>query len=526
MKKLAVVIIILVVVVTAVASYWYTFSSKLEQFATTSGTDHILEWLEHTSIETRLGTVSGRSNGQSHAFLGMRYGRAQRFRAGELAEPWSGTLEATAFGNSCCQAQSGDVGRLSEDCLFLNVFTPSMQGERRPVLFWIHGGSYNAGSGATDGSVLAEQGDVVVVSINYRLGLLGFLDLSAYGDKFAGSATNGISDQILALEWVRTNIADYGGDPDSVTIFGESAGGGSVMAIVASPSADGLYHRAINHSGEQINQRSGDPREALAKQLDVEPAQVPETLLGLSAQEVLDVQQSVSLGPGGHLDGTVVTRPSNAAIIEHGADGVPIIAGYNRDEGTLFSFLMPSVIWGFVGDLIAAGVMPEVSTRAYLDAVQAAYPEDSRQERFERMFAELLKRGTTNSAAHASAAGPGGWLYRFDLPVQKIPDLGATHGAEIAFTFNALAGGAPDSAFFYGRNDPVVRKLALDWSNTVIQFARTGNPNGAGLPDWPQYTVETREALILDDNPRIAADLNQADRARWGDTEKTSAELR
>jgi para-nitrobenzyl esterase len=158
--------------------------------------------------------------------------------------------------------------------------------------------------------------------------------------------------------------------------------------------------------------------------------------------------------------------------------------------------------------------------------VQAAYPEDSRQERFERMFAELLKRGTTNSAAHASAAGPGGWLYRFDLPVQKIPDLGATHGAEIAFTFNALAGGAPDSAFFYGRNDPVVRKLALDWSNTVIQFARTGNPNGAGLPDWPQYTVETREALILDDNPRIAADLNQADRARWGDTEKTSAELR
>ena len=132
----------------------------------------------------------------------------------------------------------------------------------------------------------------------------------------------------------------------------------------------------------------------------------------------------------------------------------------------------------------------------YVNQLAEAYPQDSSKQRIERMLNVVFHRPATNLAVRASAAGPGGWLYRFDLP-SLVPDLGAAHALEIAFTFNNFAGGAPDDAFLYDRNDPQVRKLALDWSNTIIRFARSGDPNGAGLPPWPRYTAETRQAMIL-----------------------------
>lgn len=538
LKKMAVILILIIVlIVLAVAvGYWWSFGGYNPIVDVTSGTDYILAWKERTTIDTRLGTVTGLSNGRVHAFLGLRYAQPptgdRRFLPPEATLPWEGTYDATAFPRIATQnadtpLEDGDPSQISEDCLFLNIFAPSTEGANRPVLFWIHGGAFIEGSAnGYDGSVLAEQGDVVVVAINYRLGFFGFLDLSGFGDEFAGSASNGIRDQILALEWVRDNIADYGGDPNNITIFGESAGGHSVLSVISAPSADGLYHKAIVHSSPSVNGPPQDQSQALAKRLKVDLADVPAELRRLSAEDLLAVSKAM-FGGGGKIDGTVVTRSSNDAILDRAANGVPLIAGTNRDEGTFFSYVLPPIFWGFMRDGIAEGELGKANVKQYRADLKKAYPRDNRKEHFERVFTEMLRRGVLNSASRASAAGPGGWVYRFDMPIQRgvNKDLGATHGAEIAFTFNNFAGDAPDSAFFYDRNDPEVRQLALNWSNTIIQFAKTGDPNGAGLPFWPKYTAEDRQTLILDATPRVEAFLDAADRERWGDTETASSDF-
>ncbi len=526
---------VLAIVIVEACGLWLPLNGQNSELDLLFSTNHLLELEERKTIDTRSGTVTGLSNGRVIAFLGLRYAEpptgVRRFHPPVTAAPWEGTYDATSFPPVAMQSQGGlevvDSSQMSEDCLFLNVFTPSTEGAHRPVLFWIHGGSFTGGSAnGYDGSVLAEQGDVVVVAINYRLGLFGFLDLSEFGNEFAGSASNGIRDQILALEWVRDNIASYGGDPENVTIFGESAGGSSVLAIISSPSADELYHKAIIHSGGSVSGAPTAASQVLADHLKVKLADLPKTLSSLSAEDLFAVQSTLGSSNGATIDGTVITRSSNDAILDRANDGVSLIAGSNLDEGTLFSYLMPSEIYGIVGETLAGGV-GNVDAEHYLAGLKQAYPGDSPTEHFERIWTEIFRRCATNSAVRASAAGPGGWVYRFDMPAQRgfSKEVGATHGAEIAFTFNQFAGDAPESAFMYDKNDPDVRRLALNWSNTIIQFAKTGDPNGIGLPFWPRYNAEGRESLILDLEPRVEAFIDAADRERWGDTETTSSEF-
>jgi len=448
---------------------WHSLN-KTRSIGMTSNTDHILSWQDRTTIETQLGQVTGLSNQRVNAFLGIPYGLPptgdRRFMPPEPVQPWKNGLDATSLPNICYQGEAPtgpDSFTRSEDCLYLNIFMPAYESSNRPVLFWIHGGSFNQGSANDyDGSVLAEQGDVVVVVINYRLGFFGFLDLSMYDEKFAGSAANGHRDQILALRWVQSNIADYGGDPGNVTIFGESAGATSVLSIMAAPSADGLYHKAIAHSGSLVKGSPPDHTKAFADHLGVDVKDVATRLRALSEEEMFEAQQAVPFGGGGKLDGTVVNRSSNEAILEKGREGVPLIAGFNRDEGTLFSYLIPSVAYGMVGEAVANEVVEGVDGETFVTRLKKAYPNDSRKEHFERIWSEMFKRGASNSAVRSSVAGAGGWLYRFDLPVQKMPELGATHAAEISFTFNAYESPAPQSAYLYDKHDPIVRELALN----------------------------------------------------------------
>ncbi len=523
---------VMLMMAVVMTGWWFSRPSPIE---VTSSTDYLLDWSQRGTIATPLGTVTGLGNGESLAFLGLPYARPpigeRRFKRPEPAGSWDGILDATGFPNICIQdeppALLGDVDRFvrTEDCLYLNIFTSSTEDKERPVLVWIHGGSFTGGSANDyDGSILAEQGDVVVVAINYRLGMLGFLDLSGYGEEFAGSASNGISDQIQALRWVRDNIGAFGGDKDNVTLVGESAGGQSVMAIMAASSADGLYHKAIEHSGGAVNSRAVDARALLAKQLGVDEEALLDTLKTLSPDALLAAQNAIPWGGGGRIDGTVVTRSVKDAIIDRGPKGVPLIAGSNRDEGTLFSYLIPWYFYGPVGEAVAENILENMDGKQYLESLKSTYPEDNRTQIFERVWTDLLVRGGANAAARVSAAGPGGWLYRFDLPVQRLPGVGATHGAEIAFTFNQFARELPETAFWYDRNDVAVRQLANDWSNTIIQFAKTGDPNGAGLPAWPRYTAESRQTLVLDGNPQVISNLHAVDRARWGDIESSSSE--
>lgn len=480
-------------------------------------------------IQTRLGSVRGRQRDGLMTFQGIRYGRApvgdRRFKRAEPEGGWAGVYDATRFGAS--SFQQGIVSQaevMHEDCLFLNVATPAADGQRRPVLFWIHGGGFRAGSGdSCDGGMLVRQGDVVIVSINYRLGLMGFLKLEGFGEEFSASAAAGITDQILALEWVRDNIEDYGGDPDNVTIFGESAGAGAVNAIMTVPEADGLYHKAIAHSGGAPAVPPPDNTATLLAALDVPRSRLIERLQSLMPAELLALQEKTEFRAAG-IDGVVVTRTTPEAIAASGTGGVPYIAGTNRDEGTLFSAVLPPEAFIAMTQGSLPEVLPGKDPTAYLEGLRREYRD--RKSVGEQLVNDFVRRPSVLNTRAATEAGAGGWLYRFDLPCNaeraefggrelNVEDLGATHACEIPFTFNTYA--MPDSSrpLLHDPGDPVVRDLAQRWSDTILAFARTGNPNGAGLPEWPQHDVHSKSCLVLDRECSIQHDVDALHEGLW-----------
>ena len=490
------------------------------------------------TVDTRLGPLTGTKTNGVSTFLGIPFAQPPlgdlRFRAPLPITPWTTPHDGTRWGHQALQPESPIMstpnGTQNENCLVLNVYTPAAGPDTggtgsRPVLVWIHGGAFTMGSANQyDGSVLVNQGNVVVVTVNYRLGLLGFLDLSAYGEAYAGSASNGIRDQILALEWVRENIADYGGDPGNVTIFGESAGGHSVNAVIAAPAADGLYHRAIAHSGGTPSTPPADFRTPLSNALGIAPDELLGTLLGMPAADVLALQIKTGIGgSGSSVDGVVVTRPTEQAMAEKGPTAVPYIAGSNHDEGTLFSSMGASetpdfaAVLNTLGRNLASATLHGADPDTYIKRLQAAHPDLDDRGIYERIWLDMFRRASIDNAEAATAAGAGGWLYRFDLPSTAMGGaLGATHGCEIAFTFNSFVGVNAANAFHDG-DDPIVRDLARRWSDTVLVFARTGNPNGAGLPEWPSYSDTDRMSLVLDAESWVADAALDADaRALWG----------
>ena len=386
-----------------------------------------------TTINTRLGTIEGAVDGDIHVFLGIRYGRPptrdRRFKAARMEGPWDGTYDATRVRHRSWQPQPEGIfaellGRdrpgfsRDEDCLFLNIHTPGCDDGRRPVLFWIHGGAFGSGSGYDYyGTALAAQGDVVVVTINYRLGFAGFLDLSDYGDDYQGSASNGIGDQILALEWVRENIADYGGDPGNVTIFGESAGGASVNCLIAAPAADGLYHKAISHSGTTVATPPIPIAAQLAEHLGVDADGLLEKLASLSGEELLDVQMASMLPFGAAVDGTIVTRSTAQAIAEKGTDCPPLHCRFQRQRGHV-AFLGGARRRPRGDDPHDRGHGARRSGPDRVSRTPGGRPSGGTPipNRFERTWNDLFRRASINAAAAVTAANNCGWLYRFDLP--------------------------------------------------------------------------------------------------------------
>lgn len=480
-------------------------------------------------ITTQLGEVRGVRQDDTLQFRSLPYAQPPvgdlRFLPPRKPASWAGTLDATQFPNRCIQPPDGGifgqpVGKLDEDCLYLNIVTPSVEGAHRPVLFWIHGGGFTQGSAnGYDGSVLATQGDVVVVTINYRLGLLGFLDLAPFGDAYSGSANNGIRDQVFALRWVQDNIADFGGDASNVTIFGESAGGASVLTLLATPSADGLYHKAIAHSPGATDTESSSPVSELVEHLTAAEQEVVSKLTKFSTVELLALQEKLP-GVGAAIDHVVVTRSPSEAIKDRGKAGVPLIAGTNRDEGTLFSALFamflgdPSSMMQGIAQSVTAGMDP----KPFLDALATHYETTDKMVILERVFDAMFLKAAIESVTQATQAGQGGWLYQFDYATTKPllgRDLGATHAAEIPFTFNRFNSKSSEQIFGYDHADSVAAELAQRWSDTVIQFAKTGEPNGAGLPAWPKYEPTIRETMVLDETSRIERDLNRDLRQLW-----------
>jgi len=486
------------------------------------------------ALTTRLGLVEGLQGGGISMFLGIPYGvpagGERRFLAPEAAGPWRGTLRATALPNRAMQPRTegtlGQVvaGQLDEDCLYLNVYTPAADAACRPVMVWIHGGGFAAGSANEyDGRVLAAQGDLVAVTINYRLGPFGFLDLSPLDATLAASASNGYRDMILALAWVRDNIADYGGDPGNVTIFGESAGGAAVLDLLGAPSAAGLFHKAIAHSPGGPRLTVADRTPAMAEILGIAHERLLSTLRAMPAAEL----QRAGLPIGATLDGTVLARDPVTAIRSRGRAGVPLIVGTNRDEGTLFTPADGdddnSERHGRAMQRLASSIVDGGDPTRYLAGLRRAYPRDSNKALYERIFTDLFRRPGISAALAATEAGPGGWLYRFDLPTTRLYNgklTGATHACEMAFTFNAFADPECHVFAFHDRDDPVVKRLGDQWSRTLTAFARTGTPNGAGLPQWPRYDASARDCMVLSAQPQVEQDPDRVHRELWGSADR------
>ncbi len=473
------------------------------------------------------GPVSGRIAGDVGVFLGIPYAQPPtgdlRWKAHRPPQPWEGVRDATSYGPACAQTGPLENGS-SEDCLTLNVWTPiSARGGKVPVMVWIHGGGFTFGASSQpeyEGSVLASQG-VAVVTLNYRLGPLGFLahpGLAAESE--AGVSGNyGLLDQIEALRWVRRNIAAFGGDPGNVTIFGQSAGSRSVSLLTQSPMARGLFNRAIAQSGGPIIGSeylspafNGDMASvsAMGRTLGerLGCAGKPDEMACMrfkSATEVLQATATeTSIFKDGLFfapvfDGVVLPRDPAAALANPGLPHVPMIVGSTGNEGTTY--------------LRGEGVL---TTARYADFLKARFGETWRDAlamfpasgdgdvrgAIDRFITVAVNAQPARYEARAlERTGSKAWLYRFTRrpDTARARELGAFHGVDLAYVF----GNMKESDGYTPADRELSRQVMAYWVN----FARTGDPNGPGLSEWPVYRRASDVSLDLGDTTRLETRL-------------------
>ncbi|HEY0684809.1 MAG TPA: carboxylesterase/lipase family protein [Steroidobacter sp.] len=460
-----------------------------------------------------------------YVFKGIHYGRstegAARFKPSTRVPRWSAVKDALKFGPVCPQA--GEPGRrtttageqlpISEDCLVLNVWTPSIEaGGNRPVMVWLHGRGFYAGAGSEplyDGARLARRGDAVVVTINHRLNVFGYLHLVHLGGKqFASSGNVGVQDMQLALEWVRDNIAAFGGNPQNVTIFGESGGGVKVSTLLGVPAAKGLFHRAIIQSGARTrgmpaktalsNAQTVMAKLGVTSTADLQAVPMEKLLAAVTTTGRTDPE----FGPV--VDETYLPRDMFEPVAAATARGIPIMVGSNKDEHAIYAREHP-----LMGKMTAAQLREDLlpSFGENTDALIAAY-EESRPEAtpWDLMVAIRSNRfhiGTIRLAEAAAKVAPV-YVYSFDF---EASPLKAAHGSEIAFVFS----NATTSKDARQGAKAVEDAMSEAW----IAFARTGNPNHQGLPSWPTYDAQNRATMVFDTKSMVVNDLRAPERKVW-----------
>ncbi len=480
----------------------------------------------HPVARTRYGPVRGFRDGGIHVFKGIRYGQdtaPRRFQPPLAPEPWTEPLDAFAFGPAC--PQRGDEPNQSEDCLCLNVWTPALDDALRPVMVYIHGGAYANGSGSSplyDGTRLARDEDVVVVTMNHRLGPLGYAYLARMpGQPFPDSGAAGQLDLILALEWVRDSITAFGGDPRRVMVFGQSGGGAKIATLMATPRAAGLFHSAATMSGQQVT--ISGPLNATRR------AEVWLEALGLTpdrAQEAahLPVEQLLAanprdpiLGYGGLYFGPVLDERTH---VRHpffpDAPGqsasIPMIIGNTHDETRAFNAHDAS-LWSLTWDELPSRLSPDqmridIAPETVIAEYRRIYPHYSPTEVF---FAATTAgrswRAAVIEAEERARQGSPAWVYQLDwVSSHDGGRLGAPHMSDIPLVFKTLGiGDRP--AMGLG-----AEAMSEALSKAFASLARTGNPNHAGLPPWELYELPRRQTMIMDVPPRMEDDPRGAER--------------
>jgi para-nitrobenzyl esterase len=487
-------------------------------------------------IQTRSGPVSGVPAGRGFTYKGLPYAapvkpwtevrHADRFGATAMQNPSPSSVNPTSeLGKALQQAfpARADVEAQSEDCLYLNVWTPAGPGDRRkrPVMVWFHGGGFAYGSGQWpmyDGTNLADRGDVVVVTINHRLSVFGYLDLP----EVKGSGNAGMLDLVAALEWVRENIAAFGGDPRNVTIFGESGGGAKVSYLLAMPVAKGLFHRAVIQSGPGVRALPRERAEGLRTDFYKELGITPGDVTALRAVPALTVQKAAAAAeakaPGAGfdrsgfspvVDGDVLpAQPWDPKAPETARD-VPVLIGINKDEMTLF---MASAPWfgrlDEAGLEKMAGAMLGEKAPAVLAALKTDFPDDSPTYRathlgtYGRMFAGSVQIAERKSAQGGAKA----WMYLLEWGTPVGPFRSA-HTLEIPLVFDNVE----NSRVLVGPG-PAPQVLAKQMSAAWLAFARTGDPNTSVLPKWPAYEPGKRSTMVFNLESRVVEDPYAATR--------------
>lgn len=517
--------------------------------------------VQYSVVDTAAGKLRGATVGGVHIFKGIPYGAptgaANRFKPPVKPQPWAGVRDALAFGNNAPQAShaeaggmagvtdpaaaermkafmaflhglSGDEPATGEDCLMLNVWTSGINdGVKRPVLFYIHGGAFSTGSGAWtmyDGTGSAQRGDAVVVTVNHRLGPLGYLHLADVGgEEYAHSGNAGMLDLVLALEWVKDNIAHFGGDPDSVLVFGSSGGASKTSTLLAMPSAKGLIHRANLMSGAMMRattaERAVQNADKFLKQLGIDrkdfrklqdiPAQ---TLV----QEAEKLAMSISGGLAGQgsaedfmplqpvVDGSVLpVHPMDPVAAPSGAD-VPVLIGSTKDDMTMMMLGMP---WfGSLDDQglkgMSGALFGKMADEVY-EAYRQEMPSASQTDIACQMITDrTMWVGSIMWAERRVAANRGPvYSYRFDLESPALGGvMGAAHGGDIPFALNnyplsVVAGDRPENA-----------EMGKIMSDTWVNFAATGNPNNPSIPQWDPYDLEKRTVIHFDVPTHVSHD--------------------
>jgi para-nitrobenzyl esterase len=498
--------------------------------------------------QTTTGAVRGVREGAVHIWRSIPYAAApagpRRFRRPEPPAAWDGVRECgTSFGDIPPQTPGAMVPvgsglRMGEDCLWVTVWAPAATCDQpRPVMVWLHGGAYCLGTAAQrvyDGSKLVEAGDVVVVGVSYRLGALGFVDLSALGPDFVPNL--GLHDQIAALEWVRDNIAAFGGDPGNVTVFGESSGAGCVTALLTSPRAAGLFHRAIAQSPPATTVFGPDRGAAVAHRLlelmDL-PAERASELLECPIERIVDAAgillDEVPLRSPGRLaaapvvDGDLLPDYPADRFQQGLSHRVPLIIGTNRDEASLFR-LFRSPIMPVTPDAVnamleaVAAEHPELSAERIAE-ITSAYPDRDKTRGALAMSTDAAFRVPAHWVADAHSRHTRTWMYRFDqaTPMLRAARVGAGHATELPYVFGNFGTINHDPTFWLGG-----RKAAMEVSGRMMRrwlaFARFGVPAALdGSKHWPPYRESVRTTLVIDAADYVADDPDHDLLNAWGD---------
>jgi para-nitrobenzyl esterase len=486
-----------------------------------------------TTITIPDGTLAGVVQGGARAFLGIPYAKPPvaelRWQPPQPVDSWTGTRDASQFGKRCAQRESTTLHNAAsndEDCLYLNVWTAAPAGKKLPVMIWIHGGGNVNGSASEplplagtgvfySGQSLAENHGVVVVTFNYRLGVFGFFahpGLTAEGSK---SGNQGLWDQRAVFEWVQKNIAQFGGDPKNVTIFGESAGSLDVCLHVAASNTTGLFQRAISESGGcttlQTTQASAESMgSGLASGLGCSGADAVTCARTKSTADLLNFPQLPGQSYGPVVDGDLLLDQPRTLYDSGKIAKVPYLLGSNTDEGTLFVTSTVST-----QEQLTAALSSSFSDQANL--VAATYPVSDFQDAMPNPYQAVLARATGDevlvcstydAAVRASKNAPSVYMYNFDIPVDPALTagmfLGATHGSELTYVF----GSDPSLT---AAQKAASERMQRYWTN----FAKTGNPNAGADPMWPKFSESANSRLNLGLDASVVKDFRAKECAFW-----------